>query len=174
MSLVVVADQVVARRLPGGVESSQRHAEVGRAQHSVQGAGQLLAIEGPEERAGVDPQVGVDPAARRQVGAHGQDRVLGVDHGDIWRRAGLQFGFGKAERYLPELVETVGYCIVGFAKISLNGFKVVKKKWSFYNRKSQMVELPLKVIFNHFSIYTFVCVISLLQYHCSVEYMRFI
>lgn len=89
MSLVVVADQVVARRLPGGVESGQRHTEVGRAQHSVQGAGQLLAVERPEERAGVDPQVGVDPAAGRQVGAHGQDGVLGVDHGNIWRRARL-------------------------------------------------------------------------------------
>lgn len=89
MSLVVVADQVVARSLPGGVESGQRHTEVGRAQHSVQRAGQLLAIEGPEERARVDPQVGMDPAAGRQVGAHGQDRVLGVDHGDIWRGEGL-------------------------------------------------------------------------------------
>lgn len=86
---MVVADQVVARRLPGGVESGQRHTEVGRAQHSVEGAGQLLAIEGPEERAGVDPQVRVDPAAGRQVGAHGQNRVLGVDHGNIWMRAGL-------------------------------------------------------------------------------------
>lgn len=51
---MVVADQVVARRLPGGVESGQRHAEVGRAQHSVQGAGQLLAVQRPEQRAGVD------------------------------------------------------------------------------------------------------------------------
>lgn len=89
MSLVVVADQVVARRLPGGIESGQRHTEVCWAQHSVHGAGQLLAIEGPEERAGVDPQVRVDPAAGRQIGAHGQNRVLGVDHSDIWRRAGL-------------------------------------------------------------------------------------
>lgn len=91
VSLVVVADQVVARRLPGGVESGQRHAEVGRAQHSVQGAGQLLAVQRPEQRAGVDAQIGVDPAAGRQVGPHGQDGVLGVDYGDIWRRAGPDF-----------------------------------------------------------------------------------
>lgn len=89
VSLVVVADQVVARRLPGGVESGQCHTEVGRAQHSVKGAGQLLAVERPEERAGMDPQVRVHPAAGCQVGAHGQHRVLGVDHSHIWRRAGL-------------------------------------------------------------------------------------
>lgn len=88
MSLVVVADQVVTRRLPGGVESSQRHTEVGRAQHSVQGAGQLLTVERPEQRAGVDTEVRVDPAAGRQVGPHVKDGVLGVDYCYIWQRAG--------------------------------------------------------------------------------------
>ena len=88
VSLVVVADQVVARRLPGGVEPGQRHTEVGRAQHSVQGAGQLLTVERPEQRAGVDAKVGVDPAAGGQVGPHAKDGVLRVDYCYIWRRAG--------------------------------------------------------------------------------------
>lgn len=88
VSLVVVTDQVVTGRLPGGVESGQRHAEVGRAQHSVQGAGQLLTIECPEQRAGVDAEVGVDPAAGGQVGPHAKDGVLGVDYCYIWRKAG--------------------------------------------------------------------------------------
>lgn len=86
MSLVVVTHQVVPGLLPGRVESSQRHAEVGRAQHSVQGAGQLLAVERPEQRAGVDAEVGVHPAAGGQVGAHAKDGVLRVDDGYIWRR----------------------------------------------------------------------------------------
>lgn len=86
VALVVVADQVVAGCLPGGVEARQRHAEVGRAQHAVQRAGQRLAVERPKQRAGVDAEVGVDPAAGRQVGAHAQDGVLGVDHGYVWRR----------------------------------------------------------------------------------------
>lgn len=88
MSLVVVTNQVVSRCLPGRVESGQRHTEVGRAQHSVEGAGQLLAVQRPEQRAGVDAEVGVDPAAGGQVGPHAQDRVLGVDDCYIWRRAG--------------------------------------------------------------------------------------
>lgn len=88
VALVVVANQVVARRLPGGVESRQSHAEVGGAQHAGQRARQRLAVERPEERAGVDAQVGVDPAAGRQVGAHAQDRVLGVDHGHVWGERG--------------------------------------------------------------------------------------
>lgn len=67
---MVVADQVVSGRLPGRVESRQRHAQVGGAQHSVQRPGQWLAVQRPEEGAGVDAQVGVDPAAGRQVGAH--------------------------------------------------------------------------------------------------------
>lgn len=88
MPLVVVADQVVARRLSGGVEAGQRHAEVGGAQHSVQGAGQLSTVERPEQRAGVDPEVRVDPAAGGQVGPHAQDGVLGVYYCYIWRRRG--------------------------------------------------------------------------------------
>lgn len=88
MTLVVVTDQVVTGCLPGSVESGQRHAEVGRVQDSVQGAGQLLAVERPEQRAGVDAQVRVDPAAGRQVGSHAKDGVLGVDYRYIWRRAG--------------------------------------------------------------------------------------
>lgn len=88
MSLVIVTDQVVTGRLPGGVETGQRHAEVGWAQHSVQGAGQLLTVERPEQRAGVDAEVGVDPAAGRQVGPHAEDGVLGVDYCYIWRRTG--------------------------------------------------------------------------------------
>lgn len=86
MALVVVTDQVVAGCLPGGVESGQRHAEVGGAQHSVQGAGQLLAVERPEQRAGVDAEVGVHPAAGGQVRPHAEDRVLGVDNCYIWER----------------------------------------------------------------------------------------
>lgn len=62
---MVVADQVVSGRLSGGVESGERHTEVGRAQHAVQGAGQLLTVERPEQRAGVDTEVGMDPAASR-------------------------------------------------------------------------------------------------------------
>ncbi len=88
MSLVVVTDQVVTGRLSGGVESRQCHAEIGRAQHSVQGAGQLLTVERPEQRAGVDTEVGVDPAAGSQVGPHAKDGVLGVDYCYIWRRSG--------------------------------------------------------------------------------------
>lgn len=88
VALVVVANQVVARRLPRGVESRQRHAEVGGAQHSVQRARQRLTVERPEQRAGVHAQVRVDPAAGRQVGAHAQDRVLGVDHGYVWSQKG--------------------------------------------------------------------------------------
>lgn len=79
MSFVVVADQVVPRRLPGGVEPDQRQAEVARAQHSVEGAGHLLAIQRPEQRAGVDAEVRVDPAAGCQVGAHAEHGVLGVN-----------------------------------------------------------------------------------------------
>lgn len=79
MSLVVVTDQVVSRLLLGCVESSQRHTEIGRAQHSVEGAGQLLTIECPKQRAGMDAEVGVDPAAGSQVRPHAKDRVLGVD-----------------------------------------------------------------------------------------------
>lgn len=85
MSLVVVTHQVVSGGLPGGVESGQRHAEVGRAQHSVEGAGQLLAVERPEQRARVDAEFGVDPAAGGQVGPHAKDGVLGVDDCYIWR-----------------------------------------------------------------------------------------
>lgn len=88
VSLVVVADQVVPGRLPGGVEAGQRHAEVGRAQHAVHGAGELLAVERPEQRAGVDAQVGVDPAAGGQIGPHVEDGVLGVDDGYICSGAG--------------------------------------------------------------------------------------
>lgn len=88
MALVVVTNQVVAGRLLGGVESGQSDAEVGRAQHSVQGAGQLLTIQRPEQRAGVDAKVGVDPAAGGQVRPHAKDGVLGVDYCYIWRRAG--------------------------------------------------------------------------------------
>lgn len=88
VSLVVVTDQVVAGRLSGGVESGQRHAEVGRAQHSVQGAGQLLTIERPKQGAGVDTEVGVDPAAGGQGGPYAKDGVLGVDHCYIWKMAG--------------------------------------------------------------------------------------
>lgn len=89
VALVVVANQVVARRLPGGVESRQRDTEVGRAQHAVQRAWQRLSVQRPEQRAGVDAQVGVDPAAGRQVGAHVQDGVLGVDRGYVWRKEGM-------------------------------------------------------------------------------------
>lgn len=88
VALVVVANQVVARRLPGGVESRQRHTEVGRAQHSVQRTWQRLTVQRPEQRAGMDAQVRVDPAAGRQVGAHAQDGVLGVDHGYVWSNKG--------------------------------------------------------------------------------------
>lgn len=88
VSLVVVTNQVVTGGLPGSVESGQRHTEVGRAQHSVQGAGQLLTIQCPEQRAGVDAEVGVDPAAGSQVGPHAKDGVLGVDDCYIWRRPG--------------------------------------------------------------------------------------
>lgn len=88
MSLVVVTNQVVTRGLPGGVESGQRHTEVARAQHSIQGAGQLLAIKRPEQRVGVDAEVRVDPAAGSQVGPHAKDRVLGVDDCYIWKEAG--------------------------------------------------------------------------------------
>ena len=88
MPLVVVTHQVVSGRLPGGVESGQRHTEVGRTQHSVDGAGQLLTVQRPEQRVCVDAQVGVDPAAGRQVGPHAKDGVLGVDDCYIWRRAG--------------------------------------------------------------------------------------
>lgn len=90
---MVVTHQVIAGRLPGGVESGQRHTEVGRAQHSVQGAGQLLTVERPEQRAGVDAEVGVDPAAGRQVGPHAEDGVLRVDDCHIWRRAGADGRF---------------------------------------------------------------------------------
>lgn len=79
VSLVVVTDEVVTGRLPGRVESRQRHTEVGRAQHSVEGGGQLLAVQRPEQRAGMDAEVGVDPAADCQVGSHAKHRVLGVD-----------------------------------------------------------------------------------------------
>lgn len=92
VALVVVADQVVAGRLPGGVEPRQRHAQVGRAQHPVQRAGQRLTVERPEQRAGVDAEVRVDPAAGCQVGAHVQDGVLGVDYGHVWRRGGAEGG----------------------------------------------------------------------------------
>lgn len=88
VALVVVANQVVARRLPGGVESRQRDTEVGRAQHSVQRTWQRLSVQRPEQRAGVDAQVRVDPAAGCQVGAHVQDGVLGVDHGYVWGKKG--------------------------------------------------------------------------------------
>lgn len=88
VSLVIVTDQVVSRLLLGRVEPGQRNAEVGRAQHSVEGAGKLLAVESPEQRAGVDAEVGVDPAAGGQVGPHAQDGVLGIDDGYIWRREG--------------------------------------------------------------------------------------
>lgn len=74
-----MADEVISRCLPGGTERGQRHAEVGRAQDSVEGAGQLLSVQGPVQRAGVDAQVRVDPAAGRQVGANSKDGVLGVD-----------------------------------------------------------------------------------------------
>lgn len=86
MSFVVVTNQVVPGRLSGGVESCQRHAEVGRAQHSVEGGGQLLTIQRPEQRAGVNAEVGVDPAAGGQVGPHEKDGVLGVYDCYIWRR----------------------------------------------------------------------------------------
>lgn len=86
MSLVVVTDQVVSRFLLGCIESSQRHTEIGRAQHSVQGAGQLLAIECPEQRACMDAEVRVDPAAGGQVGPHAKDGVLRVDDCYIWRK----------------------------------------------------------------------------------------
>lgn len=95
VALVVVADQVVARRLPGGVESRQRHAEVGGTQHSVQRTWQRLAVQRPEQGAGVDAQVRVDPAAGRQVGAHAQDRVLGVDYGYVWEEGGAD-GWGRS------------------------------------------------------------------------------
>lgn len=89
---VVVTDQVVTGRLLGGVESGQRHAEIGRAQHSVQGAGQLLTVERPEQRAGMDAEVRVDPAAGGQVGPHAKDGVLGVDYCYIWLRWILEEG----------------------------------------------------------------------------------
>lgn len=92
MSLVVVTHQVVPGRLPGGIEPGQRHAEVGGAQHSVQGAGQLLTVERPEQRAGVDAEVGVDPAAGGQVGPHAEDGVLGVDYCYIWKGWTLEEG----------------------------------------------------------------------------------
>lgn len=92
VALVVVADQVVSGRLPGGVEPRQRHAEVGGAQHPVQRAGQGLTVQRPEQRAGVDAEVRVDPAAGCQVGAHAQDGVLGVDDGHVWRRDGAEGG----------------------------------------------------------------------------------
>lgn len=92
VALVVVADQVVPGRLPGGVEPRQGHAEVGRAQHPVQRAGQRLTVQRPEQRAGVDAKVGVDPAAGCQVGAHAQDGVLGVDHRYVCRRDGAEGG----------------------------------------------------------------------------------
>jgi len=85
VSFVVVAHQVVAGRLPGGVEAGQRHAEVGWAQHAVQRAGQRLTVERPEQGAGVHAELRVDPAAGGQVGAHAQDRVLGVDQRHVWR-----------------------------------------------------------------------------------------
>lgn len=90
VALVVVTDQVVPGGLPGGVESGQRHAEVGRAQHSVQGAGEPLAVQRPEQRAGVDAEVRMDPAAGGQVGPHAKDRILGVDDSYIWMRAGRE------------------------------------------------------------------------------------
>ncbi|KAF3845052.1 hypothetical protein F7725_008215, partial [Dissostichus mawsoni] len=86
VSLVVVTDQVVAGCLPGGVEPGQRHTEVGGAEDSVHGAGQRLTVERPEQRAGVDAEVGVDPAAGGQRGPHAQDGVLGIDNCYIWRR----------------------------------------------------------------------------------------
>lgn len=88
VALVVVADQVVSGGLPGGIEPRQGHAEVGWAQDPVQRAGQWLTVQRPEQRAGVDAQVRVDPAAGCQVGAHAQDGVLGVDDGHVWRRDG--------------------------------------------------------------------------------------
>lgn len=81
--LVVVTNQIIPGLLPGGIERSQRDAEVGRAQNSVERAWQLLTVEGPEQRAGMDTQVRVDPAAGCQVGPHAQDGVLGVDDGYI-------------------------------------------------------------------------------------------
>lgn len=83
VSFVVVTNQVVSGGLPGSVESGQRHAEVGRAQNSVRGAGEGLTVERPEQRAGMDAEVGVDPAAGGQVGPHSKHWVLGVDDGDI-------------------------------------------------------------------------------------------
>lgn len=83
---MVVTDQVVAGCLPGGVEPGQRHTEVGGAEDSVHGAGQRLTVERPEQRAGVDAEVGVDPAAGGQRGPHAQDGVLGIDNCYIWRR----------------------------------------------------------------------------------------
>lgn len=86
MPLVVVADEVVARGLPGGVEPGQGHAQVGRAQHSIEGAGKLMTIQRPEKRVGVDPEFRVDPAAGGQVGPHAKHRVLGVNNCYICKR----------------------------------------------------------------------------------------
>lgn len=88
MSLVIVTDKVVTRCLLGGIESCQRHTEVSRTKHSVEGAGQLLTIQCPEKRAGVDAKFGVDPAAGCQVRPNAKYRVLRVDDCYIWRRVG--------------------------------------------------------------------------------------
>lgn len=47
VSLVIMADEVISRCLPGGAQGAQRHTEVGGAQDPVERAGQLLSVQGP-------------------------------------------------------------------------------------------------------------------------------
>ena len=47
-----------------------------------------MAVQRPEQGAGVDAEVGVDPAAGGQVGTHAEDGVLRVDDCYIWRDGG--------------------------------------------------------------------------------------
>ena len=86
VSLVVVTDEVVTRCLLRGVQASQRHAKVAWTQHSVEGPGELLSVQSPKQRTGMDAKVGVDPAAGCQVGPHVKHGVLGVDNCYIWGR----------------------------------------------------------------------------------------
>lgn len=90
---MVVAHQIVAGRLPRGVEAAERHAEVAGAQRLVRGDGQPLAVERPVQRTGVDAGVRRHPATGRQVGAHAEDGVLGVYQYHIW--GGLEVNGGS-------------------------------------------------------------------------------
>lgn len=84
VAVAAVAHQVVSRLLPGAVEVVKGDAEGVQPQQPVGAAGQRLAVQRPEQRAGEQAQLWAERARGCEAGADAQNWILGGDLCHIW------------------------------------------------------------------------------------------